>query len=317
MPEPVPPIAPVKIRSAGASHEGRGRTFNEDAFAVFDDKTTAIAIVADGTGATRSGRDAADLAVDTCARIYRGRGASVLDDLAETWWKGEHGAEQAGRTRARPYSALPIADRVQLRDRVRFLLEQRVPDTLGDVAVLEEETRSLLEIPRCALERTNAAIHRLAENDQRWRGHGAEAACAIFAAGRVSIAHVGCCRVSRIRRGAIEALTEEHTLAYEHRQGKLDMTPEQLAEVPANVVTRVLGLQDRVEPAAHVAPLERGDVFLLATDGLWQAFTPRELVAAVRAHGTGAAAHLVERGRKGHPGADGTDNLTLVVVEIV
>lgn len=65
----------------------------------------------------------------------------------------------------------------------------------------------------------------------------------------------------------------------------------------------------------HAVPVQTGDAFVLASDGLWKAFTPAEILAEVRAHGPRAAVRLVDRGklaRADHPG----DNLTVVVVEI-
>jgi len=311
-------MAAARVRSAGASHEGPARSHNEDAFGIVEDATAALVVVADGLGASQSGRNASDLTVETCLSSFRDRSAAPLDELAEIWWRAEH--SEGGRAPRRPYTTLPIADRAGLRDRVRLLLEQRVPDALGDVAVLEGEARVVLGIPARALERANAAIFRRAEapdTSRQWRGHGAAAVCVIFAAGQASIAHVGDCRVSLIRRGSIEALTKEHTLVndYANVTPALTLTPEQIAEVPTNVITRMIGMMDKVKVDTHVLPIESGDALVLASDGLWRAYSPEEIRAAVRAHGVGAAAELVKRGtvaRPDHPG----DNLTAVVVEI-
>lgn len=319
MPDPHPPIVPVRVRGAGATHEGPQRDHNEDAFAFFEDATSAIAVVADGMGHARSGDHAAAKIVDACANIFRGRGATVLDELAETWWIGEHGIGSPG-ARVRPFSTLPIAERVELRERVRRLLEHRVPEAMGDVAVLEAERESLLAIPTRVLERANADVHRLVERDRSWAGLGAAGACVLFAAGSASIAHAGDCRVSLVRGASIEALTTEHTLRNEldtlPAGQRPDLTPEEIEQLPSNVITRVIGLDDKVQLDTRTVPLERGDLFLLATDGFWRAFSEMELLTTLRARGSGAAAYLVERGSRQRPNHPG-DNLTAVVVEIL
>jgi serine/threonine protein phosphatase PrpC len=309
-----PPIKRVDVRGAGASHEGPHRKHNEDAFAFVEDDLAALAVVADGT--IRSGRNAADLVVETCVEMFRGRSTSVLDDLAEIWWVGEHGDGRSGSSRARPYTTLPIADRVGLRERVSAVLARRVPDSMGDVAVLEAETRSLLAIPARALERANASIYRRSEQNRAgWRGHAAAAICAVFAAGQVSIAHLGNCRAYLVRGSSIEPLTEEHTLRNEYAMTRPELTEAELDELPPNVIVRAVGMSDVAKLETRTLPLERKDTILLASDGLWKATSSAEILDAVRAHHAGAAAYLVRRGmnvRPDHPG----DNLTVVVVEI-
>ena len=48
-------------------------------------------------------------------------------------------------------------------------------------------------------------------------------------------------------------MTEEEIAAFAHR----------------NVVTRALGSKEAIEPTVLVEPLERGDVYLVCSDGLW------------------------------------------------
>ena len=297
MPNAFPPIEPVRVRGAGARHGARGA--GEDAFAVVETPGSALAVVAEGMSATRSAREAADLTVETCTRIFRGRALSVLDELAETWWLGEHGEETASGLRARrPYASLPIADRVGLRERVSRLLEERVPDSLGDIAVLEAETASFLDLSARGLRRASADIYRRAEADPRWRGHGAAAACIVFAAGQAGIAHAGDCRVARIHDGSIEVVTREHTLRNATERAQPELTAEELEKVPDDVVVNALGMTDAVAVDTHVVPALSGDVFLLMTDGAWKTFSSMELLTTVRGRGLDAATYLIERGRR-------------------
>src|SRR5262245_18627931 len=144
---PFPRPKDMRVRAKGATHAGPRGNDNEDAFGFVAEDGAALAVVADGVGEHISGRRAADITVETCAELFRGRSTSILDELAEVWWLGEHGDDAVG-TRPRPYSTLPIADRVALRDRVGRILKERNPDSMGDVAVLEAETQSLLAIPQ-------------------------------------------------------------------------------------------------------------------------------------------------------------------------
>src|SRR5215211_7874515 len=96
----------VWIRGAQASHAGPVRAYNEDACLFLDDDEGAIAMVADGMGGGTSGRPAADLAVETCLRVF----AAKFDLYAEEWWKAEHGGEPPVL-----WEALPVEERRALR----------------------------------------------------------------------------------------------------------------------------------------------------------------------------------------------------------
>jgi hypothetical protein len=248
---PSPPRIDVRGTACGAGEDvARFRSAPETAFAVV----------------ARGGRRAVDLTIATCTQLFESRTSARLDDLAERWWLGEHGEDgPKGRRARRPYASLPLADRVELREHVKRVLDARIPESLGDVAVLEAELASLLDLPARALGRAGAAIYRKAETDSRWREELASAACAVVAGGKIGLAHVGDCRVSRVRAGSVEALTQEHV--------------------------RVLGASDVADIEHSVLSAARGDVFFLLTRGA--SCPSAELVAAARA--TDAATYLARR----------------------
>lgn len=113
------------------------------------------------------------------------------------------------------------------------------------------------------------------------RGLGCTVAAAVGVAGGVLIAHVGDCRCYRWRRGALELLTEDHTLVNEYRKTNA-LTPEQIAQIPANIITRGLGRVEPPEVDVRFEPLVEGDVYVLCTDGLTGALPDDAIAAALR-----------------------------------
>ncbi len=302
MPERFPPLEPVRARGAFASHAGPRRTYDDQAVIFSADGGAAFAAVVHGEAQSRSGRYAADLVLDLCVRIFRERTTAMLDDLAEVWWRAEHGAGEGARVR--PFASLPIGERSELRARVKSLLAERIPSAIGDQAVLEGETKRLLDLPETALRRASNDIERKVERDRpKWAGTSASAAVAIFAAGQASIAHLGDCRAIRVRRGILDVLTHEHTLRDDHHEGR------------PPVLTRAVGLMGD-GPEVVTSKLERGDLFLLASKGIHASFSKDDIRAALVQHGVKAAPHLVERGRENF--ADHSlDNVAAVAVEIL
>lgn len=294
MAERIPEVAPVRTRGAYATHRGAQRAHDDQAVAFLADPTRAFASVVRGWIHASPGRRAAELILDTGVRIFRELTASMLDDLAEVWWKAEHEG-----ARVRPFASLPIADRAELRTRVRRLLAERVADALGDQAVLEGETKRLLEMPALALARAGNELERKMERERHgWAGAGGTAISAVFAAGQVSIAHLGDCRAYRLRRAAsprspdrFDALTRPHDLQRDY---------------DAAAVVSAKG------PERLVAPVTQGDLYLFVTKGVVDAFDDAALKRALAANGVEAAQTLVSEGA-----TRASENVAAVAVEVL
>lgn len=282
MAERVAPVEPVRTRVASAGPGTAAVTSDADAAFV-------CLVRGMGTGA-RSNRQVGKHIVDLCQPLFDSRATSMLDDLAALWWKAEHEG-----ARVRPFASLPVVDRAELRARVKRLLEERVADTLGDQAVLEGETNLLLDMPETALRRANADLERRAERDRvGWSNAAGCAMCAVFAAGRASIAHIGDCRAVRLRRGIIDVLTHEHVLP------------------PASdIVTRAVGHWGD-GPERVVVPATPGDVFLFMTRDIFHLTPAEEIAAALRQARGDAAARLAL-----HDRLPATQEIAAVSVEIL
>ncbi|MGB0680127.1 MAG: protein phosphatase 2C domain-containing protein [Polyangiales bacterium] len=88
------------------------------------------------------------------------------------------------------------------------------------------------------------------------------------ARGQLFVAHVGDSRAYRIRAGNIALLTRDHSLVNDYLMIMPDMSEAQRAELPRNVITRALGMQDSVKvDVLNEAPAQ-GDVYVLCSDGL-------------------------------------------------
>ena len=60
------------------------------------------------------------------------------------------------------------------------------------------------------------------------------------------IGHVGDSRCYRVRERQIQQLTRDHSLINDYLLAMPDLTDEQKSELPKNVITRALGMQDHV-----------------------------------------------------------------------
>lgn len=84
----------------------------------------------------------------------------------------------------------------------------------------------------------------------------------------VYIAHVGDSRIYRYRSGALEQITQDHSLVEELVRARI-ITREQAKTHPRrNVITRALGTQGDNAPDLLAADRKKGDIWLLCSDGL-------------------------------------------------
>lgn len=130
------------------------------------------------------------------------------------------------------------------------------------------------------------------------------------------VAHVGDSRCYRIRNGEISGVTLDHSLINDYLRAAPDLTEEQLAELPSNVITRALGMQDKVLVDVQTIVTEVSDIYLLCSDGLNGMLKDREILQIVqenRSDLTQAAQALIDNANK----RGGEDNITVILVEVV
>ncbi len=159
----------------------------------------------------------------------------------------------------------------------------------------------------------NLRIYNAAQADHERFNMQTTLLAGIISGDRLTVAHVGDCRLYRLRGGRADVLTKDHTLAME--MGRMRMiSVEQAADHPGryqltrsvggNLLVQVDTIRERVAP---------GDLYLFCSDGLWSEVTHEEIVAAVRNPSLEAAtAELVELALS----RGGPDNLTGVICRV-
>ena len=160
----------------------------------------------------------------------------------------------------------------------------------------------------------NERIHAMSRADEARAGMGTTLTAAHVGEHEVAIAHVGDSRAYRLRDGALERLTEDHSLVEElRRQGKL--TASEADEHPQrSIITRALGPEPEVAVDTHSWPAEAGDVYLLCSDGLTSMVDEEAIGALVR-----SSASLAEAARglvRAANDAGGRDNITVVLFRL-
>ena len=186
----------------------------------------------------------------------------------------------------------------------------QVVDALSQVAQ-DGSVESVLSGVVEALEKCNSALLEMSHGKFEGRTIGSTAVGLAVADGHFACFWVGDSRALRIRGGAIERLTRDHSLVQDLIDAGMLAEEEAEGHPNANVITRAVGVHSRLRVDSVSGALEPGDLFLLASDGLTRLLSEEELCAELlRASPDAAADRLIELAvQRGAP-----DNVTLVIV---
>ncbi len=180
-----------------------------------------------------------------------------------------------------------------------------------DTQLTDEENRLLT-----AIRLANRQIYEHSVRSRDLRGMGTTVVGALFSPERkkMYIGHVGDSRAYRVRNGEIVQLTRDHSLLNDYLAAMPDMTDEQRSELPKNVITRALGMQDNVEVDLLSDETQLGDVYVLCSDGLSGMVEDEDILAVVKENPEPemACRRLITMANE----HGGEDNVTAVVVAI-
>jgi protein phosphatase len=138
---------------------------------------------------------------------------------------------------------------------------------------LHKEDEGLSEAARrlaMGVRKANADVFEISSTRPEHKGMGSTivALHVSRSTGSIQIAHVGDSRCYRIREGKIEQLTRDHSLVGDALAWNPNLSEQELARLPKNIISRALGLKRAVEVDIRSEPALPGDIYLLCSDGL-------------------------------------------------
>src|SRR5882724_6968656 len=180
-----------------------------------------------------------------------------------------------------------------------------------DSRLSEEENRLLTGI-RIA----NRQIVDRSARSREYHGMGTTVVGCLFSPRKkkMYIGHVGDSRAYRVRGGQIKQMTRDHSLVNDYLLAMPELTEEQKSELPKNVITRALGMQEHVSVDLQGDDATVGDCYILCSDGLSGMIEDSEILDIVS-----QSSNIDDACRKLIALANehgGEDNITAVLVRI-
>jgi protein phosphatase len=123
----------------------------------------------------------------------------------------------------------------------------------------------------------NVIVNDRSYTDTEFQGMGTTIAAAIVKDNQVCIAHVGDSRAYKITASGITQITKDHSLAQEMLDSG-QITKEEFENYPKkNIITRALGIDEKIEIDFDFTDLADGEALLLCSDGLSGLLSDEEL----------------------------------------
>ena len=199
--------------------------------------------------------------------------------------------------------AIALADGISSSDVSHIASESAVSGFLEDY-YCTSETWSVKKSAQRVLIATNSWLYSQTRRSQyRYdtdRGYVCTFSAMIIKATTAHIFHVGDSRIYRVRGRNLEQLTEDHRVS---------------VSAETTYLSRALGMSPQLDIDYQAVALEKGDIFFLATDGVYEYAASSFVADTVQqfAHDLDSAARLIvgEAYARG-----GTDNLTAQLVRV-
>ncbi|WP_434130372.1 protein kinase domain-containing protein [Methylocaldum sp. GT1BB] len=199
--------------------------------------------------------------------------------------------------------AIALADGISSSDVSQIASEAAVRSFLEDY-FCTSDAWSVRKSAQRVLIATNSWLHSQTQQSQyrydKDRGYVCTFSGMVIKSTTAHIFHVGDTRIYRLHDDALEQLTNDHRFWVSQDKSYLG---------------RALGVNPQLEIDYRALPVEEGDIFLFATDGVYEYASPRFIINAIREHeddlDTAAKAIVDAAYQQGSP-----DNLTAQVVKI-
>lgn len=169
-----------------------------------------------------------------------------------------------------------------------------------------------------AIRRANMAIIEAGNENPSLKGMGSTATVLLLSERAAQIAFVGDSRIYQLRGKRKVFRTFDHSMVFDLVKQNVITEEQARLSAQSNIITRALGIKPDVEVEFHELPYEKGDRFVLCSDGIHGTMPEKQLLkmfAQKKPLGivTDNVATYVDN--LGRLSGQGYDNLTLAMVE--
>ncbi len=176
---------------------------------------------------------------------------------------------------------------------------------------INKEKEEILKLISSAVEYANMVVYEKSKEVQELEGMGTTLEVCLIYNNKAYIGHVGDSRVYRIRKEVIRKLTKDHSYVQQLIEDKKITREEAKNHPKKNMITKALGCTAYVEPDLRARNFEKGDIFIICSDGLSNMLDEKRIYEIVKQDLENAAERLVNEANQ----AGGYDNITVIIIK--
>ncbi|MBV6425221.1 MAG: Protein phosphatase PrpC [Steroidobacteraceae bacterium] len=213
------------------------------------------------------------------------------------------------------YNAGEVASGIAVKTIVNLVREAMEREDMTVIDPATKLTRPSI-ILRDAITRANKIIYQTARSQPQCEGMGTTVVSALLFDNMISIAHVGDSRLYRLRSNKFEQVTMDHSLLQELVDRGFYSPEEAQRAANKNYVTRALGVEANVEVELQEVPVQKGDHYVLCSDGLCDMVEDSDIHLTINTFSDNldtVVKHLIQLANDN----GGRDNVSVVMAQVL
>ena len=175
---------------------------------------------------------------------------------------------------------------------------------------ITKEKEEILKLVKSAVEYANMVVYEKSKEIPELEGMGTTLEVCVIYNNKAYIGHVGDSRIYRIRKDVIRKLTKDHSYVQKLVEDKKITREEAKTHPKKNMLIKALGCTPYVEPDIRARNFEKGDVFIMCSDGLTNMVEENRIYTLITQDINSAADKLIEEANM----AGGIDNITIIII---
>ncbi len=172
------------------------------------------------------------------------------------------------------------------------------------------EKEEILKLIGNAVEYANMVVYEKSKEIKELEGMGTTLEVCLIYNNKAYIGHVGDSRIYRIRKDVIRKLTKDHSYVQQLVEDKKITREEAKVHPKKNMLTRALGCTPYVEPDLRARNFEKGDIFIMCSDGLTNMVDEKRIYELIKQDISKATNNLINEANS----AGGYDNITVIII---
>ena len=175
---------------------------------------------------------------------------------------------------------------------------------------ITKEKEEILKLIASAVEYANMVVYEKSKENAELEGMGTTLEVCLIYNNKAYIGHIGDSRIYRIRKDVIRKLTKDHSYVQQLVEDKRITREEAKTHPKKNMLTKALGCTPYAEPDLRARNFEKGDIFIMCSDGLTNMVEEKQIYELIKQDINNATDNLINAAND----AGGYDNITVIII---